>query len=153
VRFVLLKHADARGLVFFTDGRSRKGRELGANPRAALALYWHTTGRQVRIEGAVEAVSAAEADAYWATRPRPSRLAASASHQSAALGSRARLMARWRRLGRAYRGRPVPRPPAWTGFRVRPDRVEFWRHRAHRLHERELFLRTSRGWRRRLLQP
>ena len=153
VRFVLLKGADRRGFAFFTDGRSRKGRELRASLRAAVAFYWHRLGRQVRIEGRVEEVSAADADAYWATRPRASQLAALASQQSAALASRRVLMARWRRLRRRYRGRPVPRPPAWTGFRIVPKSIEFWTHREHRLHERELFVRTRAGWGRRLLQP
>ncbi len=153
VRFVLLKQVDRRGFVFFTDGRSRKGRELAENPRAALAVYWDATGRAVRVEGRVEPVSAAEADAYWEKRPRESRLAASASLQSAPLASRAVLAAHWRRLERAYGGRAVPRPPDWTGFRILPDAIEFWTRGPHRLHERELFVRTRRGWRRMLLQP
>jgi pyridoxamine 5'-phosphate oxidase len=153
VRFVLLKSADARGFVFFTNAVSPKGEDLAANPRAALTFYWAPLGRQVRVAGRVEAVSPAEADAYWATRPRASRLAALASRQSARLGSRTALEARWRGLRRRYRGRPVPRPPTWTGFRVVPDAIEFWTHRAHRLHDRELFLRTRRGWRRLRLQP
>jgi pyridoxamine 5'-phosphate oxidase len=153
VRFVLLKGVDERGFAFFTDGRSRKGRELGQNPHAALAFYWNRLGKQVRIEGRVEAVSAAEADAYWATRPRASRLAALASQQSAPLASRTALDARWRRLRRRYRGKPVPRPPGWTGFRVVPETIEFWTHRARRLHDRELFVRRRKGWTRRLLQP
>ena len=153
VRFVLLKQADARGFVFFTDGRSRKGRDLAANPHAALVFYWDPIRRQVRVEGRVERVSPAEADAYWATRPRASRLAASISRQSTTLPSRAWLVARWEALRRRYRGRPVPRPPTWTGFRVVPDRIEFWVHRARWLHDRELFVRSRRGWSRRLLQP
>jgi pyridoxamine 5'-phosphate oxidase len=153
VRFVLLKQADRRGFVFFTDARSRKGRELARNARAAFAFYWNPLGRQVRIEGRVAPISAREADAYWETRPRPSRLAASVSHQSAELPSRAWLIARWRRLGRQNRRRPVPRPSTWTGFRVVPDTIEFWTHREHRLHDRELFVRGRRGWRRTLLQP
>ena len=153
VRFVLLKGADRRGFVFFTDGRSRKGRELRASARAAVAFYWNRLGKQVRIEGRVEEVSPAEADAYWATRPRASQLAALASEQSAALASRRALVARWTELRRRYRRRPVPRPPTWTGFRLVPASVEFWTHREHRLHERELFVRTRAGWRRQLLQP
>ena len=153
VRFVLLKAADRRGFVFFTDGRSRKGRELRARARAAVAFYWNRLGRQVRIEGRVEEVSAAEADAYWATRPRASQLAALASQQSAALASRRSLVERWRELRRRQRRRPVPRPPAWTGFRIVPESIEFWTHREHRLHERELFVRTRAGWKRQLLQP
>jgi pyridoxamine 5'-phosphate oxidase len=153
VRFVLLKQADRRGFVFFTDARSRKGRELARNARAAFAFYWNPLGRQVRVEGRVEPISTREADAYWETRPRPSRLAASASRQSAELPGRAWLLARWRRLGHQYRRGPIPRPPTWTGFRVVPDTIEFWTHRAHRLHDRELFVRGRRGWRRTLLHP
>jgi pyridoxamine 5'-phosphate oxidase len=153
VRFVLVKDVDEDGLVFFTDARSPKGRDLRRNPRAALALYWEATGRQVRVEGRVVPVSRAEADAYWATRPRDSRLAACASRQSAPLASRAALLARWRRLRHRHRGGDIPRPPGWTGFRVRLERVEFWMRRAHRLHVRERFARAARGWRRSLLQP
>jgi pyridoxamine 5'-phosphate oxidase len=153
VRFVLLKGIDERGFVFFTDSRSRKGRDLRSNPRASLALYWQPKGRQVRVEGRVEEVTPAEADAYWPTRPRQSQLAASTSHQSARLSSRAELLARCARLARKLRGREVPRPPCWTGFRVRPDAIEFWTHREHRLHDREIYLRRGRGWRRALLQP
>jgi len=153
VRYVLLKGVGPRGFVFFTDGRSRKGRELRAPARAAVAFYWHPTGKQVRIEGRVEQVSAAETDRYWATRPRESQLAALASEQSATIARRGTLVARWRRLRRLYRGRPVPRPPEWTGFRIIPSSIEFWTRHEHRLHDRELFVRTRAGWRRRLLQP
>jgi pyridoxamine 5'-phosphate oxidase len=153
VRFVLLKGADARGFVYFTDGRSRKGREVQAHPRAAAVLYWHPTGRQVRIEGRVEEVSAAEADAYWATRARPSQLAAQASRQGAPLPTRSSLLRRWRALGRRYRGLAIPRPPAWTGFRIVPESIEFWTRGTHRLHDRELFRRGRRGWTRERLQP
>jgi pyridoxamine 5'-phosphate oxidase len=154
VRWVLLKAADTRGFTFFTDGRSRKGRELRANPRAALAFYWDPIRKQVRIEGRVEQVTPAEADAYWVTRPRASRLAALTSLQSEELATWPALIARWRRLRREYAGRDVPRPRAWTGFRVVPDAIEFWSRRAHRLHHRELFVRRpGGGWQRRLLQP
>jgi pyridoxamine 5'-phosphate oxidase len=153
VRFVLLKGIDERGFVFFTDARSRKGRELRDNPRASFAHYWQPTGRQVRVEGSVEEVTPAEADAYWPTRPRQSQLAASASHQSARLRSRAELLARFARCARKFTGREVPRPSCWTGFRVRPDSIEFWTHREHRLHDREIFLRRGHRWRRNLLQP
>jgi len=153
VRFVLLKGIDQRGFTFFTDARSRKGRELRGNPRVSLALYWQPKGRQVRVEGRVKEITFAEADAYWSTRPRQSQLAASASHQSARLRSRAELLARFARLARKFRGREVPRPPLWTGFRVRPDAIEFWTHREHRLHDREIYLRHGRGWQRDQLQP
>jgi pyridoxamine 5'-phosphate oxidase len=164
VRFVLLKHVDARGFVFFTDGRSRKGAELAANPEAAFAVYWDALGRQVRVEGRVPLVSPAEADAYWATRPRESRLAAAASRQSATLARRSDLIGRWRALGRAHAADAVPRPPAWMGYRIEPRAIEFWTRGDFRLHQRERFERRSvrgapgsgaRGaiWTRRLLQP
>jgi pyridoxamine 5'-phosphate oxidase len=153
VRFVLLKTIDARGFVFFTDARSRKGRELRGNPRASLALYWQPKGRQVRVDGRVREVTAHEADVYWTTRPRQSQLAASASYQSARLQSRAELLGRYARLARKLRGREVSRPSWWTGFRVRPDVIEFWTHREHRLHDREIYVRRGREWRRSLLQP
>jgi pyridoxamine 5'-phosphate oxidase len=153
VRFVLLKGIDERGFVFFTDARSRKGHELRSNPRASLALYWQPKGRQVRVEGGVQEVSPEEADAYWATRPRQSQLAASTSYQSARLHSRAELLGRYSRLARKLRNQEVPRPPWWTGFRVRPDVIEFWIHREHRLHDREIYRRRGREWRRSLLQP
>src|SRR5215469_2885972 len=153
VRFVLLKGIDERGFVFFTDARSRKGRELRGNPRASLALYWQPKGRQVRVEGSVQEVSPEEADLYWATRPRQSQLEASASYQSALLHTRAELLGRYSRLARKLRGREVPRPSWWTGFRVRPDVIEFWIHREHRLHDREIYRRLGRQWQRNLLQP
>ncbi len=152
-RFVLLKRADARGFVFFTDRRSRKGAELRKNPLAAAVFYWDRIGKQVRIEGRVEVVSAAEADAYWATRPRPSRLAAASSRQSATLAHRRMLLDAVRRLRRSVDGQAVPRPPAWGGYRIVPERIEFWERRAHRLHDRELFVKGRQGWKRRLLQP
>jgi len=153
VRFVLLKSADARGFVFFTNGYSRKGRELRDNPRAALAMHWLSLGKQVRVEGPVEPVPAEDVDAYWHTRPRESQLGALASQQSAELPSRRQLVALWKRLVRTYDGKHVPRPPAWTGFRIVPEAIEFWTQRDHRLHERERFTRTRTGWQRTLLQP
>jgi pyridoxamine 5'-phosphate oxidase len=153
VRFVLLKKVDDQGFVFFTDNRSHKGRDLRANSHAALAFYWDLKRRQVRVEGKVEEVSAAESDAYWPTRPRQSRIAANASHQSAPLRSRAKLLAECARLNRKFRRQEVPRPSYWIGYRVRPDAIEFWTHRDHRLHEREIYLRRPRGWQRGLLQP
>ena len=152
-RVVLLKHADADGFVFYTNARSRKGRELAANPWAALVFHWYPLGRQVRIEGTVEMVSTAEADAYWATRPRESQLGGAASDQSQPIASRAALLARWRELARRYRGSTVPRPPHWTGYRVVPATIEFWTLRPYRMHDREQFTRTRRGWRVTRLQP
>ena len=153
VRFVLLKHVDARGFVFFTDGRSRKGGELAANPEAAFAVYWDALGRQLRVEGRVEVASGPEADAYWATRPRESRLAASASRQSKALARRSDLLGRWRALGRRYPGDDVPRPAAWHGYRIVPRAIEFWTRGDFRLHTRERFERGRGGWTRKVLQP
>jgi pyridoxamine 5'-phosphate oxidase len=153
VRFVLLKQASARGFVIYTDARSRKGRELRANARAALAFHWQPLGRQVRVEGRVRPVSAAEADAYWRTRPRGSQLSAAISRQSALLASRAGLLARRRALERRLRGRDVPRPASWTGFCIEPSAIEFWTHREDRLHHRERFERTRGGWRISLLEP
>ncbi len=153
VRFVLIKQADARGFVFYTNARSRKGDELRDNPRAALALHWKPLGKQVRVEGRVEPVTAAESDAYWRTRPREKQLGALASTQSASLASRAQLVAKWRQLGRQYRNQDIPRPPEWIGYRIVPEAVEFWTKRPYRLHDRELFVRTRNGWKRTLLQP
>jgi pyridoxamine 5'-phosphate oxidase len=153
VRIVLLKGVDDAGFVFFTDGRSRKGRDLAARPRAAVAFYWDVIGKQVRVEGRVRPVSAAEADAYWASRERGSRLAAAVSHQSAPIPSHAVLLARWRRLRRILEGEPVPRPAAWGGYRIVPETIEFWTRGSHRLHRRERYDRSRRGWRRTLLQP
>ncbi len=153
VRMVLLKHADADGFVFYTNAHSPKGRELLARRRAALLFHWEALNRQVRVEGRTRLVAAREADAYWATRPRQSQLAALASAQSAPIASRALLLRRFRALARRYRGRPVPRPPHWTGFRLVPESIEFWTQRPYRLHDRELFTRTRRGWRMGRLQP
>jgi pyridoxamine 5'-phosphate oxidase len=153
VRFVLLKSADDGGFVFYTNALSRKGRDLAANPRAALVFWWDRIGKQVRVEGRVRRVSAAEADQYWRSRPRLSRLAGAISRQSAPVENRAILVARMEALRRRLRGRGVPRPTHWTGFRIIPDEIEFWTMRAHRLHDRELFTRSARGWRRELLQP
>jgi pyridoxamine 5'-phosphate oxidase len=147
VRIVLLKGIDERGFVFYTNLESRKGRELRAHPRAALCFYWAPLERQVRIEGPVELVSAAEADAYFATRARQSQIGAWASEQSAPLAGDEELEARVREMERRFAGRDVPRPPHWSGFRVLPERIEFWRNRAFRLHERIVFERVEGRWR------
>jgi pyridoxamine 5'-phosphate oxidase len=153
VRFVLLKQADERGFVFYTNARSPKGQDLRARPHASAAFYWDPIGKQVRLEGRVEEVSAAEADEYWSTRARPKQLGTLASEQSAPLANRAALVARWKALRKKFRGRAIPRPTEWTGYRIVPRSIEFWTRRPARLHVRELFVRTRSGWKRTLLQP
>lgn len=153
VRFVLLKHADARGFVFFTNFESRKGRELADNPWAALAFHWSTTGEQIRVEGRVERVSEEESDQYFSTRPRGSQLGAWASHQSAPIGARLELVQRVQELERTYEGKEVPRPPHWGGFRLVPSQLEFWHDRSDRLHDRHLYSHTEAGWSFTLLSP
>lgn len=153
VRMVLVKDVDARGFVFFTCLRSRKGRDLEASSRVAATFHWPTLTRQVRIEGKVEHVTDAEADEYWETRPRGSQLSAATSRQSEPIDARATLVRRRNALARRLAGGPVPRPPDWSGFRIVPDRIEFWTQRDDRLHHRELFTRGRRGWTLQLLQP
>ena len=153
VRMVLLRGLDARGLVFFTNYRSRKGAELQRRPHAAVVLYWARLARQVRVEGRVRKLSDRESDAYFASRPRGARLAAWASDQSRAIRSRDALLARYLDLRRRFRGRDVPRPPHWGGYRIEPRAIEFWAGRPHRLHERRLYTRRPGGWRLELLAP
>ena len=150
-RMVLLKGADESGFTFFTGYESRKGRELAENPRAALVFYWRELGRQVRIEGPVRKLPAAESDAYWQTRPVRSRAAAAASRQSEPIASRAELEAEFERQ-LALDG--PPRPERWGGYVLEPEAIELWQHRDHRLHERVRFTRAREGgWREELLQP
>jgi pyridoxamine 5'-phosphate oxidase len=145
VRMVLLKSADETGFVFYSSYDSRKGGELAANPRAALCFYWHGLGRQARIEGSVERVTDAEADAYFATRPEGSRLSASVSRQSEVVASRAALEQAVTDL-RGSSGADVPRPAHWGGFRVSPETYEFWQHRDDRLHDRFRYRREDGAW-------
>lgn len=153
-RAVLLKGLDARGFTFFTNYDSRKGRELTANPRAAMVFLWHPLERQVRVEGTVEAVSAAESDEYYAVRPLGSRLGAWASPQSAVIPDRAFLEEQHAELTARYAGGNVPRPPNWGGYRVVPQVVEFWQGRPSRLHDRVRFTRGGTGgWVRDRLAP
>jgi pyridoxamine 5'-phosphate oxidase len=146
VRMVLLKGADAAGFVFYTNLGSRKARDLAAQPHAALCFHWPTLVRQVRVEGAVEPVGEEEADAYFATRARGSQIGAWASRQSEPLPSRVRLLRRYLESQIRYAGQQVPRPPFWSGFRLRPERIEFWSGERYRLHDRRLYVRTVSGW-------
>ena len=150
-RMVLLKTLDDRGVVFYTNRLSRKGRELAANPRAALVLYWPSLGRQARVEGRVEEVGDEESDGYWATRPLGSRLSAAASPQSEVIEDRAWLEARVAEL--AAPGAEPTRPAHWGGYLVVPDVVELWVHDDDRLHDRTRYTREADGWRTELLAP
>jgi len=152
-RVVLLKGLDERGFVFYTNYEGRKGRELEDNPRAALLFYWGELERQVRIEGTVSRVSEEESDAYYASRPRGSRLGAWASEQSRVVEGREVLESRIGDLEAEYEGREVPRPPFWGGYRVEPEAIEFWQGRENRLHDRIVYRRESGSWKTERLQP
>lgn len=152
-RMVLLKGFDERGFVFYTNVESRKVRELRANVHAAACFYWPPLGRQVRIEGTVVPVSDEEADAYFATRPRQAQIGAWASRQSSPLEGRFELEKRAARFALKYGIGKVPRPPFWSGYRIDPVSIEFWREGAFRLHDRLVFTRASNGWTRQRLYP
>jgi pyridoxamine 5'-phosphate oxidase len=152
-RTVLLKGIDRRGLTFYTNLNSRKARELAANARAALLFWWPPHARQVRFEGAIEPVADAEADAYFATRPRGSQIGAWASAQSSVIADRATLEAAEQEVAKRFAGGPVPRPPFWGGYRLVPERVEFWQGRTNRLHDRLRYARRGKGWQIERLAP
>jgi pyridoxamine 5'-phosphate oxidase len=153
VRIVLLKGHGPDGFVFYTNEQSAKGEQLAANPSASLLFHWKSLRRQVRVEGPVERVGDQQADAYFASRARDSQLGAWASDQSRPLNSRAIFEQRFEEVRRRYEGADVPRPPHWGGYRVVPERIEFWSDRPHRLHERRLFVRDGDSWNEGLLYP
>ena len=146
VRMVLLKHADERGFVFYTNLESPKSQDLQSNPRAELCFYWNPLGRQVRISGRVEPVSAAEADAYFATRPRLSQIGALASKQSRPMQGYYELEQACAMVALRHPISAVPRPPFWSGYRVVPHRIEFWKQKPFRRHERVLYTQADGGW-------
>jgi pyridoxamine 5'-phosphate oxidase len=153
VRIVLLKGWDDRGFVFYSNMDSRKGRELAANPRVHMDFHWKSLRRQVRIDGSAALVDDAEADAYFASRPRDSQVGAWASLQSQPLDKRETFEARIAEMAARFEGGPVPRPPRWSGWRVTPEVMEFWQDRDNRLHERTLFTRSGDGWTSSFLYP
>jgi pyridoxamine 5'-phosphate oxidase len=153
VRLVLLRGVDERGFAFFTNYNSRKARELDANPKAAMTFHWPTLEEQIRIEGTVERVSAAESDAYFDSRPRGSQLGAWASEQSAVLPSRETLEAKYREIEKRFADQPIPRPPFWGGYRLVPHSIEFWFGRPDRLHDRLVYTREGDGWKIERLYP
>ena len=153
VRMVLLKAHGPEGFTFYTHEQSAKGQDLAENPQAALLFHWKTLCRQIRIEGSVERVSAAEADAYFDSRARDSQLGAWASDQSRPLDGRETFERRFEKAKQKFEGREVPRPATWGGYRLIPERIEFWTAREHRLHERRLFIRDGGQWSEGLLYP
>lgn len=152
-RAMLLKEWSADGFVFASNYGSRKGREIAANPRAALLFYWPNWQRQVRVEGRLAPLAAAENDAIWAERPREAQLGAWTSRQSRRVASRAVLERRFTELAARFADRPVPRPPQWGGYRLAPARIEFWQGRVGRLHDRLVYTRRRSGWTRERLSP
>jgi pyridoxamine 5'-phosphate oxidase len=153
VRVVLVRQVDSRGFVFYTNYGSRKARELMENPHAALCQHWPTLEEQIRVEGTVEKVTPAESDAYFAGRPRDSQIGAWASDQSQEMESRGTLERRYAEVETRFGAAPIERPEFWGGFRIIPERIEFWYGRPGRLHERRLFVRGGAGWRAHYLYP
>lgn len=153
LRVVLLKAVDERGFVFYTNFQSRKGREILAHPFVALCFHWPKAEEQVRIEGRVEQVSDAEADAYFKSRPRGSQIGAWASAQSSEVASRDVMEKQYDEIEARYDGQEVPRPPHWSGFRIVPDKIEFWFGRNDRMHDRYLYVRTESGYSSKRLSP
>lgn len=153
VRILLLKDVDDRGFVFYTNMQSRKAVQISENPRASVCSWWPKLRQQVRVEGLLEVVSDAQADANFATRPRGSQIAAWASNQSSEISSRAELMSVVAAFTAKYKQQPVPRPPHWTGYRLAPERIDFWMEQPDRLHERCVYTRERDGWKVALLAP
>lgn len=152
-RMVLLKGHGPDGFIFYTNQESRKAADIAINPKAAILFHWKSLRRQIRIEGSLSTVSDDVADAYFATRSRDSQLGAWASDQSQPLDSRATFEARFEEVNARFDGQDVPRPPHWSGYCLTPDRFEFWQDRAHRLHERRIFIRDGDNWNEGLLYP
>ena len=152
-RVVLLKSIDEQGFVFFTNYSSRKARELEENPHAALCFYWPAIEEQVRVEGRVEKITDAESDEYFASRSRSSRIGAWASKQSQRLTARTELLKRFVKYEARYAGKKVPRPPFWGGYRLHPERIEFWFNQPHRLHDRRAYTLVNEGWQMERLFP
>lgn len=152
-RIVLLKTLDEQGFVFFTNWQSRKSHDMDENQAVALCFYWPEINKQVRVEGHVEKTSSADSDAYFKSRPRESQIGAWASNQSQELNNRAALEKRFAEYKQHYEGCDVPRPENWGGWRVIPSKIEFWEAGAHRLHTRELYIRSAHGWEQSLLYP
>ncbi|WP_221794904.1 pyridoxamine 5'-phosphate oxidase [Aquisediminimonas sediminicola] len=153
LRMVLLKGHGPDGFIFYTNQEGRKARQIAENPVVALLFHWKSLRRQIRVEGPVATVDEATADAYFASRSRDSQLGAWASDQSRPLDSRETFEARFEAMRLKFEGQDVPRPPHWSGYRVTPERIEFWQDREHRLHERHLFVRNGEGWTEGLLYP